>query len=69
MELKWSKEVKHYCKNVPIILVANKIDIRTDQDILKQLELENIVRTNYETKSTYVPRRVRVITESTHIFF
>ena len=43
VELKWAKEVKHFCKNVPIILVANKIDIRTDPELLKQLEKEKIV--------------------------
>ena len=43
VELKWAKEVKHFCKNVPMILVANKIDIRTDQEILKELETDHIV--------------------------
>ena len=43
VELKWAKEVKHFCKNVPMILVANKIDIRTDQELLKELETDHIV--------------------------
>ena len=44
VELKWAKEVKHFCgKNCPIILVANKIDIRTDQEIVKELETNHIV--------------------------
>jgi len=42
VELKWAKEVKHFCKNVPMILVANKIDIRTDQELLKELETDHI---------------------------
>ena len=45
VELKWAKEVKHFCgKNCPIILVANKIDIRTDQELIKELEKDHIVR-------------------------
>ena len=43
VELKWAKEVKHFCKNVPMILVANKIDIRTDQELIKELEKDHIV--------------------------
>ena len=44
VELKWAKEVKHFCgKKCPIILVANKIDIRTDQELLKELETDHIV--------------------------
>ena len=37
VELKWANEVKHFCKNVPIILIANKIDIRSDQNNLDEL--------------------------------
>ena len=44
VELKWAKEVKHFCKDAPIILVANKIDIRTDQELIKELEKDHIVR-------------------------
>ncbi|CAL8128682.1 unnamed protein product [Orchesella dallaii] len=34
---KWSPEVKHYCPNVPIILVGNKKDLRTDPETIAQL--------------------------------
>uniref|UniRef100_A0A3B4AU79 Uncharacterized protein n=1 Tax=Periophthalmus magnuspinnatus TaxID=409849 RepID=A0A3B4AU79_9GOBI len=30
---KWVPEVKHFCPNVPIILVANKKDLRHDEDV------------------------------------
>ena len=40
----WIKEVRLSCKKIPIILVANKIDIRTDQELLKELEKDGIVR-------------------------
>ena len=48
VEFKWANEVKHYCKNVPIILVGNKVDIRSDPNILQELKNENIVRFDYQ---------------------
>lgn len=32
---KWIPEVKHFCPNVPIILVGNKRDLRYDPDTIK----------------------------------
>lgn len=32
---KWIPEVKHFCPNVPIILVGNKRDLRNDPDTIK----------------------------------
>ncbi|GAB6020163.1 hypothetical protein CHUAL_002889 [Chamberlinius hualienensis] len=29
---KWSPEIKHYCPNVPVVLVGTKIDLRTNGD-------------------------------------
>uniref|UniRef100_A0A8C6MB05 Ras homolog family member B n=1 Tax=Nothobranchius furzeri TaxID=105023 RepID=A0A8C6MB05_NOTFU len=40
---KWVPEVKHFCPNVPIILVANKRDLRNDENVkneLSRLKLE-----------------------------
>ncbi|XP_070781818.1 rho-related GTP-binding protein RhoB-like isoform X2 [Enoplosus armatus] len=40
---KWVPEVKHFCPNVPIILVANKKDLRNDENVkneLSRLKLE-----------------------------
>lgn len=34
---KWTPEVKHFCPNVPIILVGNKKDIRNDEAIKREL--------------------------------
>lgn len=34
---KWTPEVKHFCPNVPIILVGNKKDIRNDEAIRREL--------------------------------
>lgn len=32
---KWHPEVKHFCPNVPIVLVANKKDLRNDSTTIK----------------------------------
>ncbi|CAC5389137.1 RHOA [Mytilus coruscus] len=34
---KWTPEVKHFCPNVPIILVGNKKDLRNDENIKRDL--------------------------------
>jgi len=34
---KWVPEVKHFCPNVPIVLVGNKKDLRDDQYTIKEL--------------------------------
>ncbi|XP_014671952.1 PREDICTED: ras-like GTP-binding protein RHO [Priapulus caudatus] len=34
---KWTPEVKHFCPNVPIILVANKKDLRNDEATKREL--------------------------------
>uniref|UniRef100_K1P2D0 Ras-like GTP-binding protein Rho1 n=1 Tax=Magallana gigas TaxID=29159 RepID=K1P2D0_MAGGI len=37
---KWTPEVRHVCPSVPIVLVGNKKDTRTDPDVIKELELK-----------------------------
>ncbi|KAM4570975.1 rho-related GTP-binding protein RhoA-C isoform 2-T2 [Fundulus diaphanus] len=34
---KWTPEVKHFCPNVPIILVGNKKDLRHDEHTRREL--------------------------------
>ncbi|CAF1239040.1 unnamed protein product [Rotaria socialis] len=34
---KWTPEVKHFCPNVPIVLVGNKKDLRNDEATKKEL--------------------------------
>ncbi|XP_056619842.1 rho-related GTP-binding protein RhoB-like [Triplophysa dalaica] len=34
---KWVPEVKHFCPNVPVILVANKTDLRNDEIVRSEL--------------------------------
>ncbi|KAK7479927.1 hypothetical protein BaRGS_00028835 [Batillaria attramentaria] len=35
---KWTPEVKHFCPNVPIILVGNKKDLRNDANTIRELQ-------------------------------
>ncbi|XP_060604315.1 ras-like GTP-binding protein RHO [Ruditapes philippinarum] len=35
---KWTPEVKHFCYNVPIVLVGNKKDLRNDESTKRELE-------------------------------
>ncbi|XP_078094360.1 ras-like GTP-binding protein Rho1 [Mustelus asterias] len=34
---KWMPEVKHFCPSVPVVLVGNKRDLRSDQRVRKEL--------------------------------
>lgn len=35
---KWTPEVRHFCPNVPIILVGNKKDLRSDVGTIRELQ-------------------------------
>lgn len=41
---KWTPEVKHFCPNVPIILVGNKKDLRQDEHTRRELAKMKQVR-------------------------
>uniref|UniRef100_A0A0N4Z021 Ras-like GTP-binding protein Rho1 n=1 Tax=Parastrongyloides trichosuri TaxID=131310 RepID=A0A0N4Z021_PARTI len=45
---KWTPEVKHFCQNVPIILVGNKMDIRDDPIAIEELKKLNQEPVKYE---------------------
>ncbi|XP_030627124.1 rho-related GTP-binding protein RhoB-like isoform X1 [Chanos chanos] len=52
---KWVPEVKHFCPNVPIILVANKKDLRNDESVRTELS-----RLKQEPVKTEVGRAMAV---------
>jgi len=45
---KWVPEVKHFCPNVPIILVGNKKDLRTDSNTIRELARNRQAPVRYE---------------------
>uniref|UniRef100_A0A3B3CU31 Ras homolog family member C n=1 Tax=Oryzias melastigma TaxID=30732 RepID=A0A3B3CU31_ORYME len=54
---KWTPEVKHFCPNVPIILVGNKKDLRNDEHTRRELAKMNSTaeRRSVEQKKTHNP--------------
>ena len=48
IELKWYPEVRFYCPDTPIVLVATKIDLRTDEATVKKLRLRDQEPVTYE---------------------
>ncbi|CAD5220204.1 unnamed protein product [Bursaphelenchus okinawaensis] len=38
---KWTQEVRHFCPEVPIILVGNKKDIRQDEEAVREMKKVN----------------------------
>jgi Ras family protein A len=52
VESQWAKEVKHFCKGVPVILVGNKIDLREDKEMIANLaKKDQILVSTDKTKS------------------
>ncbi|XP_075953043.1 rho-related GTP-binding protein RhoA-D-like isoform X1 [Anarhichas minor] len=51
---KWTPEVKHFCPNVPIILVGNKKDLRNDEhtriELAKMKQVLKPIKVNEEKK-------------------
>lgn len=46
---KWTPEVKHFCPNVPIILVGNKKDLRNDEHTRRELAKMKQVQISKQT--------------------
>lgn len=57
---KWFPEVSHHCPGTPVILVGNKIDLRDDPEILRQLdELKHVPVTR--TQGLAVAKKIGAI--------
>lgn len=50
---KWTPEVKHFCPNVPIILVGNKKDLRNDEHTRRELAKMKQVTVSKQSKTIY----------------
>lgn len=48
---KWTPEVKHFCPNVPIILVGNKKDLRNDEHTRRELAKMKQVKAQRATET------------------
>lgn len=38
---KWAREIKHYLRHVPVILVGTKLDLRSDSEVIHELKKTN----------------------------
>lgn len=45
--IKWHPEVKHFCRDIPIILIGCKIDLRKDKECLRKLKALNLAPITY----------------------
>lgn len=53
---KWTPEVKHFCPNVPIILVGNKKDLRNDEATKRELQKMKQEPVKYDEGRTMADR-------------
>lgn len=53
---KWTPEVKHFCPNIPIILVGNKKDLRNDEQTRRELIKMKQEPVKYEDGKTMAER-------------
>ena len=44
---KWHPEVRHHCKNVPIILVGTKLELRDDKETIEKLKDKRLAPITY----------------------
>ena len=48
MKFKWVPEIRHYCPEVPILLVGTKMDLRSNKDTVKKLEEQGLAPVRME---------------------
>eukprot|EP01135_Chromosphaera_perkinsii_P012308 Nk52_evm1s2634 gene=Nk52_evmTU1s2634 len=53
---KWTPEVKHFCPNVPILLVGLKKDLRNDENTIKELSKMKQVPVSYDEAKVMADR-------------
>ncbi|XP_053197379.1 ras-related protein ced-10-like [Scomber japonicus] len=60
VKLKWLPEVKHYCPNVPILLVGTKSDLRDDQEVMEKLREQNLTTVDQQ-QGTTMARQIKAV--------
>lgn len=45
--IKWYPEVKHFCQDVPVILIGCKTDLRKDKECTRKLKAMNLAPITY----------------------
>jgi len=63
VNLKWIPELHKYLPNIPIVLVATKLDLRSDPETLQNLQARNLQPIGYE-QGRQLRRKIRA-----HKFF
>lgn len=49
----WFPEVKHFCLNIPVILIGCKTDLRKDKECVRKLKAMNLAPITYAQVKTY----------------
>uniref|UniRef100_A0A8C9VD00 Rho-related GTP-binding protein RhoA-D-like n=1 Tax=Scleropages formosus TaxID=113540 RepID=A0A8C9VD00_SCLFO len=63
---KWTPEVKHFCPNVPIILVGNKKDLRNDEHTRRELaKMKQVCGVQEQPVQCPPPMRLHLSSEHT----
>ncbi|KAI8507334.1 ras-like GTP-binding protein Rho1 [Branchiostoma floridae x Branchiostoma belcheri] len=58
VEVRWAPEIRHFCKGIPIFLIACKSDLRNDRNTLQQLAYRGQEPVSYE-QGMALAKRIR----------
>ncbi|CAH1231960.1 RHOF [Branchiostoma lanceolatum] len=58
VEVRWAPEIRHFCRGIPIFLIACKSDLRNDRNMLQQLAYKGQEPVSYE-QGMALAKRIR----------